>query len=553
MKKIFTKLIIFTLIFTVTAVSVFASGETEGGVKVKKFSIFLGRPKEDYPSNGTMLGNFLEEKTGVRMKWEFPVGDLKQKIGLIIASGDFPDFIDGRNENQQLYDAGVFIPLNDLYEEYGVYSKKLYGEKVSMLYKDDGKFYWFPAIFPYGDKVQRTGENMGLYIQKAVLKEYGWPMPKNVNEAFDMLIDYAKKHPTIEGNRTYAFTALTAGWREFPLMNAPHVFSGHPNDGVINVDWKNGKYVVSHYYKNNDCYRIYKLYNKIFLEGLYDTESFVMDYDQYIAKLSTGSILAFHDQRWQFDPVNNLLKKQDKDRWYVGLPIVMDGYKCEFEGPPGPQVSEGVGITTDCKDPVTAFKFLDYLTSEEFRKLVNWGIEGEHYMVDDDGYFYRTPEQLEFWKDNKWRQQVFGQGYYSEIATWDGGSILSDGKNAIDARSQPNIFFAELLETEKEVLDAYHKKTWVDFFNQPDMKRMLYFPMWTIKIPTGSDIDICQQKVLETRRKYTPLLIMAEKGKYDEVWADYLAALEKIPDQDKFEQFYQDKLDDRVKNNGGYF
>jgi putative aldouronate transport system substrate-binding protein len=324
MKRVCKTSIIFTLILIISTGFVFARGDKENGKKGETLTIFIGRPKEDYPPDGTILGKILEEKTGVRLKWEFPVGDLRQKIGLIIAGGDYPDLIDGRGENQHLYDDGALIPLNDLIEKYGVHSKKLYRDKIEMLKKEDGNIYWLPQYFPYGDKIKRTTEGMGLYIQKAILKEYNWPMPKNVNEAFDMLIDYAQKHPEIDGNKTYAFTALTYGWREFPLMNAPHVFSGHPNDGSCSVDWVNGKWVASRFYDTEDTYKIYKLYNKIHLAGLYDTESFVMDYDQYLAKLSTGSILAFHDQNWQFRQVNTLLKEQGNDRWYVGLPVVKE-------------------------------------------------------------------------------------------------------------------------------------------------------------------------------------------------------------------------------------
>lgn len=554
MEKMLKKFTVFTLLLLIVGGAVFAGTDKpdDKQAAMKEFSIFLGRPNEDYPAEGTILGDWIEKKTGVRLNWEFPVGDLRQKIGLIIAGGEYPDMIDARNENRSLYDAGAYIPLDDLIEEYGVNVKKLYRDNLKMLKQDDGHIYWFPQLFPYGDKVQRTMENGGLYIQKAVLKEFGYPIPETLNEAMDMLIEYCKRHPEINGRKTVAFTALTYDWREFPLMNAPAVFSGHPNDGELMVDWVDGAWKVSTYYDKKEAYKVYKLYNKVFLAGLYDTESFVMDYDQYLAKLSTGSVLAFCDQRWQFEKVNNLLKDQGGERFFVGLPTVMEGYKEELEGPLQPQVSEGVGITVNCKDPVGAFKYLDFLCSEEAVRTREWGFEGDDYLVDDEGYFYRTPEQIQKWQNEKWKKGTFGQIYWIEICGFDHGSVYSDGKNAVDPRNQPSFFYGNLREAEKEVLNAYGKKTWFDFYNPPDNRRAKYFPLWTVKIPTGSDIDIAHKKIFETRRKYTPLLIMAAEGEYDKVWNEYMAALAKIPNQDTYLQFYQDQLDKRVEQAGGY-
>ncbi|MBN1699635.1 MAG: extracellular solute-binding protein [Spirochaetales bacterium] len=554
MKKQLKIISMLTLLTIIVAGSLYARGDqdaTAGGLK--QYTIFLGRPAEDYPKEGTILGNWIEEKTGVRLKWEFPVGDLRQKVGLIIAGGDYPDLIDCRNENQALYDAGAFIPLDDLIEKYGVNAKKLYGKRIDMLRKDDGHIYWFPQLFPYGDKVQRTYESLGLYVQKRVLKEFGWPIPKNLNEAFDMLIEYCKRHPETDGNKTYAYTALTAGWREFALTNAPHVFSGHPNDGVADVDWVGGKWKVLPYWANEAAYKVYKLYNKIHLAGLYDTESFVMDYDQYLAKLASGSILAFCDQHWQFERVRNLLRDQEpKDRWWVGLPVVMEGYKENLEGPLDAQVSEGVGITVDCKDPVGAFKYLDFLLSEECQIAKQWGFQGTDFEIDENGLYYRTPEQIERWDDTKFIDYKFGQRYWIEICGWHHSSCYSDGKNAVSHRSQPAVFYARLKDTEKEVLDAYGKKTWYDFFNPPDMRRAKYFPLWTIKLPTGGVEDICLKRIEEIRRKYIPLLIMAEPGKYDAVWKEFLDVFNKIPDKEKLVAYYQKNLDDRVEMSGGY-
>jgi putative aldouronate transport system substrate-binding protein len=549
------KFTIFALLCLVSTGMIFAGVQPKGDSpagEMKTFTCFFGYPKENYPVDGTILGDWVEEKTGVKIEWEFIVGDLKEKTGLLIASGDYPDLVSCRNENRSLYDAGALIPLKELIEEHGPNIKKLLGDKMAMMEMDDGEIYWLPQYFPYRDKVQATVEAHGLYIQKAVLKEFGWPMPANLEEAVDMLIEYAKKYPEINGHKTMAFTALTYSWREYALLNAPHILSGHPNDGAASVDWVDGKWKATQFYDTKEAYNVYKIYNKIDQAGVWDRECFVMDYDQYLAKLSSGSILAFYDQRWSFDKVRKLMVDQNQDRWWVGLPVVMKGYEEEFEGPLEPQVSEGLGISINCKDPVGAIKYLDFIASEEVQITKNWGFEGVDYFVEPDGSFNRTPEKVLQWKDKKWLDETFGQIYWLNIASYYSKSMFTDGINAVGAENQPAIFYASLTPAEKEVLDAYDKKTWFDFFKKPDMRRAKYFPMWTVKVPTGSDIDIAAQKILEIRRKYTPLLIMAEEGKYDEIWDEYIAELNKVPNKEEHAQFFQDQLDLRVEKAGGY-
>lgn len=320
------KLTLLTLLCLLAAGILYAEGQmtyTSKGVRVKDFHIYLARERDNYPAEGTYLGKYLTEQTAARMKWEFPVGDPKTKLGLYIASGDYPDLCDFRNDNQNVYDAKGFIPLDTYIEKYGANIKKWLGDKIDMCRKPDGHIYWIPALFPYSDKLRRTQEDVALYVQKRVLKENNWPTPKDASDLFDMLIAYAKQHPTTKGKKTMVWTAMSTTWRDFALTNAPTVFTGHPNDGVADVDMVNGKWKVSLYFTNQAAHDVYKLYNRAFLAGLYDTESFVRDYDQYLAALSAGNILGLTDQRWQFERANNLLIKENEDLWYVPIPVVL--------------------------------------------------------------------------------------------------------------------------------------------------------------------------------------------------------------------------------------
>ena len=550
MKKLL--LVLFILAIATTA---FATGDAEqGDGELREYDLFLGYEKDDYPEDGTIFGDWLEEQTGVRINWEMVVGDLQQKVGLIAASGDYPDIIHPRNYTQILLEANAIIPLNDLIEEYGPNIQQMYGERMEWIRQADGNIYWFPQVMPFGDEWDSPNPPQALWVQEAVYSSWDYQTPSSMQEALDWLVEYAEENPEINGNQTFAWSGLYDSWRWFATSNIPHIMSGHPNDGSVNVDWVGGKWVATHYWASDAEYEGYRALNEVHLEGLYDTEAFVMSYDQYIAKLTGGSILAFHDQAWQFSEAQNILLEQDQGRWYVPLPVVLEGYEEELMNPPQPQVSEGITISVDADDPEGIMEWFDFLAREETLIMRTWGREGIDYNVDAEGFFYRTDEQIAQWQDQDWTRYTYGADYWTPFLRIDGGSTIWDGKNKMEPGNQPSIYLSSRRAPEQRLLDELGYGTRADAFEPPDLRRSTYFPAWTITIPPNSDEGIFGQRVDDIRRKYIPLLIMAEAGQYDAVWSEYTAELDALG-SDNFGAhlgFIQAEIDRRVEQRGGY-
>ncbi len=533
----------------------FASGSQQAqGEGVREYDLFLGYEREDYPADGTIFGDWLEEQTGVRINWEFVVGDLQQKVGLIAASGDYPDIIHPRNYTNILMEANAILPMDDLIAAHGPNIEEMYGERIDWIRQPDGNIYWFPQVMPYGDEWDAPNPPQALWVQEAVLASWDYEYPENFEQAMDWLIEYANENPEINDNQTFAFTGQYDSWRWFATANIPSIFTGHPNDGSVNVDWVNGKWIPSHYWASDGEYESYRIMNKAHLEGVYDTESFVMSHDQYIAKLTGGSILAFHDQDWHFNNAQNILLEQDQGRWYVPIPVVLDGYEEEFMNPAQPQVSEGITISVDAEDPEGIMQWFNALASREALLMREWGREGEDYLVDEDGFFYRTPEQISQWQDQDWVNYEYGAYFFTPFLRIDGGSTIWDGKNKMSPAVQPSLYFDSRREPEQQYLTRMGYQTRSEPFNPPDLRRSTYFPAWTITIPPNSDEGIFRQRVDDVRRKYIPLLIMAERGQYDAVWDEYTSELDALGEEN-FErdlEFFEREIDRRVEQRGGY-
>lgn len=535
-------------------VGIFAEGAQEDQEGMKVYDIFLGFPKENYPEDGTIFGNWLEEETGVRIDWEFLVGDLGQRMGLMAASGDYPDAVHARTETDTLHNAGAFIQLDELIEEYGPNIQELYEGQFELFREDDGHIYWLPAQMPYGDADRRPKPSHAVYVQQRVLEANDYVLPGTFEELVDMLIEYAQENPETNGYPTKAWTGLYHSWREYAVFNAPSVLSGNPNDGVMTVEWVDGKWHVRPFWEEEEAYRTYELYNKMYLEGLYDEEAFVMDFDQYLARLTTGSILAFYDQSWSFSDVQTQLLEEGEGTWYVPVPVALEGYDEGMAYPPQPQQSQGMGITVNAEDPEGLMKYFNVIADWDTIRRRLWGREGVDYEVNEDGVYYRTEEQLQRWNQADWKWE-YGFTYWGNFLNQWTGSLFPDGKNNIHPGSQPVVWEQSLTDVQRQTLEAMNADTFRDSFNPPDMRRSLYYPAWTIELENGGVAQLTQQRIGEIRRQYYPRLIMADEGTYDQVWDEYIQELHgEVPEEDRQALYdaYQTAIDARVEASGGY-
>lgn len=512
-------------------------GESSGGDALEPITItaFIGAPHQN-PTPDNRIYKKIQEELGVTLEMEFLVGDLQQKLGIMIAGGEYPDLI---TADTKLVAAKAVIPLEDLIEEHAPNLKKHFAKAWNkMRDSSDGHIYWLPNYgIIHGEFKPTWYSGPAFWIQKKVLKEAGYPTPKTLDEFMQLVRDYVAKHPTTEdGQPTIGYTALAYDWRTFPLLNPPEHLIGHPNDGGVVVrDGVAEVFAVKDYAK-----RYYKELNALYNEGLFDKEAFVQNYDQYLAKISSGRVVAMFDQHWNFQPAeDNLIAEGRILDTYVGFPLVYDtSIRDWYLDQPVPNLNNGFGISKDAKDPVRIIKFLDALITEEWQKLLSWGEEGIDYHVDENGRFYRTPEQRAQQEDPTWKLANKADALMGYIPKIEG--TYSDG-NATSPGDQPEEYFDGLKPEDKELLEAYGHKTWTDFFS-PAPENPVYYPAWQIDLIDGSEAAIASQQMTDTSLKFLPQAIMAPSDKFDAVWDDYVKAFDKIN-----VQAYLDRVNEQLQ------
>ncbi|SFE96350.1 putative aldouronate transport system substrate-binding protein [Paenibacillus algorifonticola] len=529
-----------------TSSSPASSSEAAGEQEPVTFTYYGFAANKDTLASETVIGKELQKQTGVDFKMEFIVGDGKTKSGVMIASGDYPDVIVPDGEIDKLMDAGAFIPLDDLIEKYGPNIKRVYGPYMDKFKQADGKIYHLPFSANQG-YIGDPGISQGAFwMQRSVLKEFGYPKIKTLDEYFDLIKQYQEKYPQIDGKDTVGFV-IFAGVSDnfFTLTNPSMHLAGYPNDGGVLVDMNTHDaktYQASEYEKR----WIQKL-NEVNAEGLFDPESFTANKDQYLAKLTSGRVLGYFNYGWQVgDATNNLKTAGIDEKRYTPLPIVFDqNTKDQYVDPPAFVNNRGIGISVNAKDPVRIIQYFDNMLTEENQILVQWGIKDQNYSVDANGRFIMNEQQISERNDTEFTRK-FGWSYFQyNWPRYGNNSLLADG-NSYAVGNQPEVAYAGYTEGDKAILDAYGVKTFAEMFALPDERP--WYPAWSINKGQGTPEQIFEQKSSDIAKKYLPKLVLADPAQFDSIWSEYTAEFGKL-DSASYESFITKIVKERVAGN----
>lgn len=507
------------------------------------FSYFSFSSGKDVVASQTNIGKELQNQTGVDWKMEFLVGDVNTKAGVMIASGDYPDVIVPEGQIDKLMDAGAFQPLDDLIEKYGPNIKRVYGPYMEKFKQKDGKIYHLPFSANQGYIADPNITQGAFWIQRSVLKEFNYPKIKTLDEYFDLIKKYKEKYPQVDGKDSIGFVSF-AGVSDnfFTLQNPAFHLAGYPNDGGVIVDMKTNEAKVVAGTDNQK--RWIKKLNDVNAQGLFDPESFVMNKDQYLAKLTSGRVLGYFNYAWQIgDATNNLKKAGIDEKRYAPLPIVFDkDIKDQYVDPPSFVNNRGIGISVKAKDPVRIIKYFDNLLKEENQILVQWGVKDQTYSVDAKGRFYLNDDQKKKRDDPEFKL-TFGFQYFEySWPRYGNNSILKDG-NAYAVGNQPEVAYAGYTEGDKKILDAYGAKTFSEMFAKPEERK--WYPAWSINLGQGTPEQIFTQKSDDLQKKYLPKMILAKPDQFESLWNEYVTEFNKL-DKKTYEATVTKVVKDRV-------
>ena len=181
------------------------------------------------------------------------------------------------------------------------------------------------------------------------------------------------------------------------------------------------------------------------------------------------------------------------------------------------------------------------MLSEPWQKVLSWGVEGEDYEVGDDGMFTRTEEQRANARDLTWRASNRLEALLDVLPKHNGQ--FSDG-NAYSPDDQPAEFFATLTDYDRNVMEKYGKKTWLEFMN-PQPENPKYYPAWNITL--SDDANQVNQQLTDANVQNLPKIIAGDPADFDANWKAYVDTIKKI-DVKVYEDAINAGIQDRLAN-----
>lgn len=325
----------------------------------------------------------LERRTGVHIDFVIPPAtEQQQTLNVLIASDNYPEMLHLLPFTSPSYpggvdkgiEDGVILNVNDLVDQYMPNMKALMesGDDVAKaVYTDAGNIAGFYNIAP-----EAQTPWYGLAVRQDWLDDCGLDIPVTYDDWYVMLKAFKEQKGAIAPAMLYS-----SGVHQYDCWNAGYGVAGNGTK----FSQKNG---VVEYGPMQPGYKEYlEMVHKWYSEGLID-QDFPTRVDDSTAPESyttTGKTGAWHDM---YVNLGGLKEKTDDPNFQavaVPNPVRNAGDTLHL-GQYNARVGRNmIVITTKCKNPEVAAKWLDYQYGDEGSILVNYGIEGKTFEYDENG------------------------------------------------------------------------------------------------------------------------------------------------------------------------
>ena len=349
----------------------------------KEFTVFLNFNNMPFDSNWQVWQE-AAKRTNISLKGTISLSNSNEEeaFNLMMSSGNLADiigYVDASSLEKLGRDGGM-IPLNDLIKEHAPNIQKVLDEDARFrqtAYSLDGNIYQIP-------KIQELKAAVFWWIRQDWLDKLNLKAPTTVDELHDVLYAFRNEDPNGNGLKDEIPLFDRAGWKQpdeyLYLWDTSLEF--YPRDGKMKYEpleenFKTGVSNMINWYQ----------------EGLIDPEIFTRGASSRDTLLGGDLGGCTHD--W----VSTANYNSTLQETIPGFQMVAIVPPADQNGVVKERVSRypgvGWGISSQCKDPVTVIKFMDYFFTEEGSDLMNWGIEGDTFTRDADGSKHFTDTVLQ--------------------------------------------------------------------------------------------------------------------------------------------------------------
>ena len=340
----------------------------------------------------------LEEKTGIRLDWQIAASsdNVYDKFSTMFASSTMTDImlvgVGSRYDkaSEAMFGSqGLVLPLEKYIDTistgYKAALEKLEGMR-EYITTPDGHIYSLPNV----DGSLHMQYMMKLWINTRWLDNLGLEIPKTTEEFYQVMKAFKEQDANGNGDANDEIPLSTVvstaggGAQIDGFLMAP--FQLTPNGDKLYVE--NGKVTFA---PVQDGYREGLTWlHQMYAGGLINPESFTQDLTNQVNVNEAGAepvIGAFLGLRPGY--ACDLSTEPNSKKWeqYQSLaPLTGPSGQCVAAGNPYVMYQTGMTfISSNCSNPEAAFRFIDYLATEEGSMRSAVGVEGVHWRKAETG------------------------------------------------------------------------------------------------------------------------------------------------------------------------
>lgn len=349
------------------------------------FTILVGDNSFTHKWGEDPVSKKITEKTGVNLDIQIPNGEVGELVSTMIAAKDLPDLIlmssSGQKQWVDLIDGALVYSLNELADKYDPSFYDTASKQILAWHaRPDGKTYWYPSyaydmehITKYKDRF--TGY-FSFFVRKDMYEGIGSPDMRTPDGWLNALVAVREKFPKVNGQPvqmmgTYGF-GEDGNWTFDELLqnclNIPYEIDNKWFDRRTDPDYRNW----------------FKAFRKAYELGLFTKTMMVENWDQTKERLARGEFFSMLGMQDDFVQTFTDLAARDPDSTYIPVDPPANS---KLDNPlfTGGSMNGWVriGVTTKCKNPERAIKFITYLIGEEGQRDLYLGIEGQTWEMRD--------------------------------------------------------------------------------------------------------------------------------------------------------------------------